>query len=123
MEPGVFAKDKEIKKELTKLKKIFGDLEGRQKEVSLKLMEELAFLKIEMLNLKQHVKEFGSVDEMEQGEYTILRTSPYYKNYLDAAKTYSTLYKQILDLYPKEVAVPKSEEIDELQSFLKKHNK
>lgn len=122
MESGVFAKDKEIKKEVSKLKKIFGDLEGRNKEVSLKLIDEAAFLAIEMRELKQHVKEFGSVDEMEQGEYTILRTSPYYKNYLDAAKTYTTIFKQLLDLYPKGDG-PKVNEVDELQSFLKKHNK
>lgn len=124
MESGVFAKDKEIKKEVSKLKKIFGDLEGRNKEVSLKLIDELAFLMVEMKGLKQHVKEFGSVDEMEQGEYTILRTSPYYKNYLDAAKTYTSIYKQLLDMYPKpEQNLKITGEMDGLQKFMAKHNK
>lgn len=71
-----------------------------------------------------HVKEFGSVDEMEQGEYTILRTSPYYKNYLDAAKTYTSIYKQLLDMYPKpEQQLKVTGEMDGLQKFMAKHNK
>lgn len=117
-------RDKETKKELRRLKKTFLDLEGRQLRTAIDLCEELASLKVEMKILKMQYEEKGSVDEMPQGEYSILRTSPYFTNYLNAAKTYSSLYKQILDLYPKEVAQVKVvEELDELQKFMKRHNK
>lgn len=117
-------RDKEFKKELQRLKKTFDDLEGRKLKVANDLCEELAALKVEMKYLKEQYGEKGSVDEMPQGNYSILRTSPYFTNYLNAAKTYSSLYKQILDLYPKEVAqVKEVEELDDLQKFLRNHSK
>lgn len=117
-------RDEEFKKELKRLRATFKDLEGRKKEVALDLCEELAALKVEMKYLKIMYEENGSVDEMPQGNYSILRTSPYFTNYLNAAKTYSSLYKQILDLYPKEVAqVKEAEELDDLQMFLRKNSK
>jgi Zn-dependent oligopeptidase len=115
---------KEFNKELKRLRKTFADLEGRKSEVANDLCEELASLKVEMKLLKTQYETKGSVDEMPQGNYSILRTSPYFTNYLNAAKTYSSLYKQILDLYPKEVAqVKEVEELDELQKFLKSNVK
>lgn len=117
-------RDKRYKKELQRLKKTFDDLEGRKLGIAYDLCEELAALKVEMSYLKEAYQENGSVDEMPQGDYSILRTSPYFTNYLNAAKTFSSLYKQILDLYPKEVAQAKEvEELDALQSFLKRNAK
>lgn len=117
-------RDKETKKELKRLNETFLDLEGRQLRTAADLCEELASLKVEMKILKMQYEEKGSVDEMPQGEYSILRTSPYFTNYLNAAKTYSSIYKQILDLYPKEVAQVKVvEELDDLQRFMKRHSK
>lgn len=115
---------KETKKELERLNKTFLDLGGRQLATAKDLCDELASLKVEMRILKMQYEEKGSVDEMPQGEYSILRVSPYFTNYLNAAKVYSSLYKQILDLYPKEVAEVKvTNELDELQGFMKKHSK
>lgn len=114
---------KETKKELKRLTETFLDLEGRQLRTANDLCEELASLKVEMKILKMQYEEKGSVDEMPQGEYSILRTSPYFTNYLNAAKIYSSLYKQILDLYPKEIAQVKVvEELDDLQRFMKRHS-
>jgi len=117
-------RDKESKKELRRLKKTFLDLEGRQKLAADDLCEELASLKVEMRILKMQYEVNGSVDEMPQGTYSILRTSPYFTNYLNAAKTYSSIYRQIFDLYPKEIAQIKVvDELDDLQRFMKKHSK
>ena len=124
LETEIILKNKAIKKEIAKLKKVFGDLQGQQKEVALRLFEDLAFLTIEMTNLREHVKVYGSVEDMPQGDYSILRTSPYFKNYLDAAKTYTSIYKQLLDMYPKpEQKLKVTSEVDGLQKFIMKHNK
>jgi len=118
------SREDEFNKELQRLKETFKDLEGRKLEVAFDLCEELASLKVEMKYLKTMYEEKGSVDEMPQGNYSILRTSPYFTNYLNAAKTYSSLYKQILDLYPKEIAqVKEVDELDDLQKFLRKNSK
>lgn len=116
-------REEETSKELDRLQKTFLDLEGRQLRTAHDLCEELASLKVEMKILKMQYEKHGSVDEMPQGQYSILRTSPYFTNYLNAAKVYSSLYKQILDLYPKDIAQVKvTNELDELQQFMKKHN-
>lgn len=123
-ETEIILKEKAIKREITKLKKIFADLVGHQREVALRLIDELAFLIIEIQELRQHVKFYGSVEEMQQGDYSINRRSPYFQNYLDAAKTYTGIYKQLLDMYPKpEQKLKVSGEMDGLQQFLSKHNK
>lgn len=123
-ETEIILKEKAIKREITKLKKIFADLVGHQREVALRLIDELAFLIIEIQELKQHVKFYGSVEEMQQGEYSINRRSPYFQNYLDAAKTYTSIYKQLLDMYPKpEQKLKVTGEMDGLQQFLSKHSK
>lgn len=123
-ETEVILKNKAIKKEVAKLKKVFSDLQGQQREVALRLFEDLAFLTVEMTNLREHVKVYGSVEDMPQGDYSILRTSPYFKNYLDAAKTYTSIYKQLLDMYPKpEQKLKVTSEIDGLQKFIMKHSK
>ncbi|WP_413362255.1 hypothetical protein [Lysinibacillus sp. 3P01SB] len=121
-ETEIILKTKAIKKEITKLKKIFSDLAGHQREVALRLIDELAFLIVEMNDLREHVKLYGSVEEMQQGDYSILRTSPYFKNYLDSAKTYTGIYKQLLDMYPKpEQNLKVTGEMDGVQKFLAKH--
>lgn len=123
-ETEIILKEKAIKKEITKLKKIFADLVGHQREIALRLIDELAFLIVEIQELRQHVKLNGSVEEMQQGDYSINRRSPYFQNYLDAAKTYTSIYKQLLDMYPKpEQKLKVSGEMDGLQQFLNKHNK
>ncbi|QSB10454.1 hypothetical protein JTI58_01685 [Lysinibacillus fusiformis] len=123
-ETEIILKEKTIKKETTKLKKIFADLVGHQKEVALRLIDELAFLIVEIQELRQHVKLNGSVEEMQQGDYSINRRSPYFQNYLDAAKTYTGIYKQLLDMYPKpEQKLKVTGEMDGLQKFLSKHSK
>lgn len=115
---------KEYNKQFKRLKETFLDLEGRQKLTATDLCEELSSLKVEMIILKMQYEENGSVDEMPQGDYSILRTSPYFTNYLNAAKVYSSIFKQILDLYPKEIAqVKEINELDELQRFMQKHDK
>lgn len=124
MSCGDLDRSKEFNNELKRLRKTFNDLEGHKSEVANDLCEELASLKAEMKYLKIMYEEKGSVDEMPQGNYSILRTSPYFTNYLNATKTYSSLYKQILDLYPKEIAQAKEvDELDDLQKFLRKNSK
>lgn len=122
-ETEIILKEKAIKRETTKLKKIFSDLVGYQRDVALRLIDELAFLTVELQGLRQHVKVHGMIEEMQQGDYTINRRSPHFQNYLDCAKTYQSMYKQLLDMYPKpEQKLKVNGEMDGLQQFLAKHN-
>ena len=115
-----FDRDAERDKIHRKLKRTFKGLEGHKKAIADGLMEELASLKTEMIVCKANYEYHGSVDEMPQGEYSIIRESPYFKNYLNALKQYSAIYKQINDLYPKEEQkVTVKQEIDEMAELAK----
>lgn len=122
LDTKIIAKEKAVKKEVTKLKKIFSDLTNHQKDISIRIIDEIAFLTIELQELREYLRWNGTVEEMQQGEYVINRRSPQFQNYLDCAKTYQSLYKLILDMYPKaDQNVKVTAELDGVQQFLKKH--
>ena len=58
--------------------------------------------------MPKRVKQTGSgngvIDEMPQGEYSILRESPAVKTYNTMIQRYSGICKQLFDLLPKEEA-------------------
>lgn len=120
---ATFDRDTRRAEEFNRLVEIFTDLEEHKFQVAVGICEELASIKVEMLVVKAEYESRGSVDEMSQGEYSVLRVSPYFQNYLSLAKLYSSLLKQILDMYPKDTSkVEVTNELDELQSFFKKWN-
>ncbi|MFB7158504.1 hypothetical protein [Lysinibacillus sp. NPDC056232] len=85
----------------------------------MRLIDELAFLIVEIQELRHYVKLIGSVEEMQQGDYSIDRRSSYFQNYLDAAKTYTSIYKQLIDMYHKaEQNLKVTGEMDGLQKIL-----
>lgn len=95
-------KDDVIKKEIKRLKKIYSDLEGKKKQVVDGLINEAAFMKATLEELKVIIDEKGPLDEMVQGDYSILREHPAVKTYNTMIQRYSTVVKQLADLMPKE---------------------
>lgn len=94
-----------IKKEITRLKRIFKDIEERKKRTVEGLIDECAYMRISLCELRNFVDRLGYVDEMPQGEYTILRESPYYRAYISMLQRYTTVHEKLLSLLPKEVVV------------------
>lgn len=109
-------KDKVIKSEIRRLGKIFKDLDPQRKQTATNLIEEAAFMKATLMDLKTQINEFGPVDEMPQGDYSILREHPALKSYNTMVQRYFTSIKQLTDLLPKE----KEKELDDgFDDFLK----
>ncbi len=73
--------------------------------------------------LKQEINNSGVIDEMPQGSYSILREHPAVKTYNTTIQRYSTLYKQLSELYPKEESTnnKNDDESDDLVKFMNKH--
>lgn len=124
---GIYTKeDKEklIKKELSKLKRTFNNLPQNKQPIADKLIIELAFMSITLDELKQEINSSGVIDEMAQGSYSILREHPALKTYNTTIQRYTTTYKQLSELYPKEVIETNNKptnEPDPLQQFMNKH--
>jgi len=108
-------KNDKIKKEIRRLKRIYKDLEGRKKQVVDGLINEAAYMKATLEELKVMIDEKGPIDEMSQGSYSILREHPAVKTYNTMIQRYTTVIKQLADLLPKEL--PKEDD-DGFESFV-----
>lgn len=95
-------KDELIKKEIKRLNQVYADLEGKKKQVAEGLIEEAAFMRVTLGQLKEMIDENGPIDEMPQGDYSILREHPAVKTYNTMIQRFTTVIKQLSELLPKE---------------------
>jgi hypothetical protein len=98
----IISKEKEIKKEKNRLKRIFKDLDKNKKEASIGLIDEAAFMRITLQDLKDDINTNGVIDEMPQGDYTIFRESPTVKTYNTMIQRYTAACKELNNLLPKD---------------------
>ena len=92
-----------IKREIARLTNLFKDIERNRRLSTKGLIEEAAFMKATLIELKESINENGPIDEMPQGEYSILREHPALRSYNTMVQRYSGILKQLTDLLPKEV--------------------
>ncbi|MFS0864116.1 hypothetical protein [Fredinandcohnia sp. 179-A 10B2 NHS] len=109
----LISKEKEIKKEINRIKKLFKDLSKDSKQVAEGLIEEAGFMRATLNELKQDIKQNGAIDEMQQGDYSITRESPSIKTYNTMIQRYTTVWKAISDLLPREVPKPEDDGFDD----------
>jgi len=108
-------KDEKIKKEIRRLKQIYKEIDEKRKKTVEGLINEAAFMRATLEELKQMVDEDGPVDIMPQGEYSIKREHPALKTYNTMIQRYSSVIKQLTDLLPKEEL---KEQDDGFESFV-----
>ena len=97
-----------VKKINTELKEILRKVPEDKKSVAGRLADELVFMQETLADLKQQVKDKGTVEHFEQGKQSFLRENPALRSYNTTLKQYAALYKQLCDLLPKEEAGQKS---------------
>ena len=110
--------DKRIKGEISKFRKFIKDLDTEEKRMAMNMVNELAFMKITLEDLKKEVNANGVVTEMPQGEYSITRENPALKSYNTMIQRYNSTLKQ-LDDYINKIS-PQTDELDTLSQFLQK---
>lgn len=110
------SKDTLVKREINRLTNLFKDIDRNKRLTAKGLIEEAAYMKITLQELKVEIDRNGPVDEMPQGEYSILREHPALKSYNTMVQRYSSFIKQLTDLLPKEVKVV--EEDDGFADFI-----
>ena len=110
-------KEKKIRAEANRIKKLFKDFPKEKIKVMESLFSEAAFMKIQLEALRSYLLENGMTEIFEQGEQCFRRERPETKIYTTLIQRYSNVMKQILDYLPDEV---KEEELDELAKFIAK---
>lgn len=94
-------KEKQINAEITRLRKIYKNIDERKRKTVEGLIEECAFMRVTLAELRHSIIEHGVVDEMQQGDYSILRESPYVRTYHTMIQRYTTANEKLLSLIPK----------------------
>jgi regulator of replication initiation timing len=102
-------KEKAIKTEANKIKRIFSDISDVKKKSIQGLIEEAAFMKVTLKGLKDQLNLEGPIDEMPQGEYSILRQHPAAQLYNSMIQRYTTVQKELIAVLPKE-QVPENDD-------------
>ncbi|MCI1593226.1 hypothetical protein [Heyndrickxia oleronia] len=102
----IIGREKEIKKEINRLKRLFKELDKNKQSAAEGLIQEVSFMRVTLKDLKEDINKNGVIDEMEQGEYTILRESPAVKTYNTMVQRYTTACKELYNLLPKDVPKP-----------------
>lgn len=109
-------KDRLVQNEMSRLTKLFKDIDRNKRLTAKGLIEEAGFMRITLRELKVEIDKNGPIDEMPQGDYSILREHPALRSYNSMVQRYTTIIKQLTDLLPKEVKVV--EEDDGFADFI-----
>jgi len=114
-------KEKRIKRELNRLKKIFVDLPKDAKRVADGLIHEAAFMRVTLEETRAVIDREGVIERFEQGKQRFLREHPATKVYAALINRYSAVVKQLIDLLPD--GDKQKTEADELMAFVKRRSK
>ena len=99
--------------ELAKMEKIYGDLSPEQKVICFSMLEEAAFLKITLENLRAEITENGTTDEYKNGANQYgMKVSASLQSYNSTLKNYFVLMEKIVKMFP--LPAEKSAELAEL---------
>ena len=105
-------KDKKIKKEILKLKKLFKGISPDTMEIVLSLVKNAAFMTITLEDLQETINMDGTVSEYKNGENQFgTKKSPEVEIYNTMIKNHMGIMKQLTDLMPEpEKIIPKKED-------------
>lgn len=92
---SILGKDERIKKEYSRLKKLYKDLPDDRKKLSEKLLERAAFMSVSLSEMEETITAEGNMVTMPQGDYEIDRAHPLLAVYNAMIKNYAAVIKQL----------------------------
>lgn len=95
-------KDTLVNREINRLTKLFKDIDRNKRLTAKGLIEEAAYMRITLQELKKEIDKNGPIDEMPQGDYSILREHPALKSYNTMVQRYTNIIDKLTNLHPKE---------------------
>lgn len=101
-------KEKKIKKEINRLKRLFKEIDENKKKLVQTTMEDVAFLTITMQELRESIVRDGTTVEYKNGENQYgTKQSPDAQLYLQMSQKLTQAMRVLLDCLPKTQAAPK----------------
>ena len=112
-------KNKKIKKETQKLKKLFNDLPDNKKKIAEKLIENASFMSITLDELKEDIKLYGVKETYVNGKDQFgFKESIESKTYNTMVKNYMNIIKQLNDMLPEEKKINEDDEFERFNGCL-----
>lgn len=109
----IIEKNRKIKKELNRLKKLFKDLPENKKKISEKLIDNAAFMSISLEELKKDIILYGVKETYVNGKDQYgFKESIESKTYNTTIKNYMAIIKQLNDMLPEEKKIDEEDEFD-----------
>jgi len=109
-------KEKSIKKEVLRLRKIYACIEERRQKTIEGLIQRAAFMRVTLEDLEEDINVYGVTEWFSQGDQEpYQRERPTARVYNSMNTSYQKITKQLTDLLPKEEPKPKGG--DEFESF------
>lgn len=100
----------------TELKEVLQKIPEDKQTIAARLVDELVFMQKTLAALRRQIDENGTVELFEQGKQSFMRESPALKSYNTTIQRYSTLYKQLCDMLPKDEPQKTSDVYDFLKN-------
>lgn len=97
-------KEQRIKREKTRLNKIFKEIEAGKREVVQGLIERAAFMRVELEDLERDIVSNGWVAPFQQSEKVdaYMRARPEGQTYTNLNSGYQKIVKQLVDIMPED---------------------
>lgn len=109
------AKARMVKAEKKKLNVLLADLAEDKKKVAEGLVDESAFMRATLKQLRDYIDANGIIDEMQQGQYSIMRESPAVRTYNTMVQKYAAVCKQLFDMIPNKGNLPPDDEFEKFR--------
>lgn len=112
---------KELKEDkLSILKKIFKNVTENKKALVTGLIEQSAFMYVQLKELNEIIEKKGPVENFKQGKQQFVREQPALKSYNALIKNYNVTIKQLSEFLPPGNSIPMD---DEFERFKQRRNK
>lgn len=114
----IVQKNKAIKKELNRLKKLFKELPENKKKMSEKLIDNAAFMSVSLEELKKDIILYGVKETYVNGKDQYgFKESVESKTYNTTIKNYMAIIKQLNEMLPEDKQINEDDEFDKFNGL------
>lgn len=114
----IIQKNKAIKKELNRLKKLFKELPDNKKKMSEKLIDNAAFMSVSLEELKKDIIMYGVKETYVNGKDQYgFKESVESKTYNTTIKNYMAIIKQLNEMLPEDKQINEDDEFDKFNGL------
>ncbi len=111
---ALIEKNKKIRKETQRLKKLFKDLPDNKHRMAEKLIENASFMSITLDELKEDIKKYGVKETYVNGKDQYgFKESIESKTYNTMIKNYMNIIKQLNDMLPEQKKINEDDEFEQ----------